>query len=128
VEEERKIKESELNTQIAVEQKNRQIRETKMAADISVEDQRAALIAKRADNEKIDADSKAYTLDATLRPVRDIDWKTLTALSTGGADPRLTIALAFRELAENAEKIGELNISPDLLRTLLGSGTGKKTP
>jgi regulator of protease activity HflC (stomatin/prohibitin superfamily) len=125
VEEERKIKETELNTQIAVEQKNRQIRETKMAADISVEEQRAALIAKRADNEKIDADSKAYALDATLRAVRGIDWKTLTALSTNGSDPRLTIALAFRELAENAEKIGELNITPDLLKGLLGSAGTK---
>jgi hypothetical protein len=31
------------------------------------------------------------------------------------------IALAFQEIAENAEKIGQLNISPDLLRTLLGT-------
>jgi hypothetical protein len=29
------------------------------------------------------------------------------------------IALAFRELAENAGKIGELNVTPDLLRSLL---------
>jgi hypothetical protein len=31
----------------------------------------------------------------------------------------MMIALAFRELAENATKIGELNMSPDLLRTLM---------
>ena len=36
-----------------------------------------------------------------------------------GGDPKLMIALAFRELAENASKIGELNMSPDLLKTLL---------
>jgi hypothetical protein len=29
------------------------------------------------------------------------------------------IALAFRELAENAGKIGELNVTPDLLTSLL---------
>jgi hypothetical protein len=29
------------------------------------------------------------------------------------------IALAFRELAENAAKIGEVNVSPDLLKSLL---------
>jgi len=28
------------------------------------------------------------------------------------------IALAFQEMAENAQKIGELNISPDLLSSL----------
>jgi len=44
------------------------------------------------------------------------------ALSTGGGDPRSMIAMAFRELAENAQKIGELNVTPDLLKSLLSSG------
>jgi len=35
-------------------------------------------------------------------------------------DARNTIAMAFQELAGNAQKIGELNMSPDLLRSLLG--------
>jgi hypothetical protein len=35
-----------------------------------------------------------------------------------GHDPELMIALAFRELAENAGKIGELNVTPDLLKSL----------
>ncbi len=39
----------------------------------------------------------------------------------GGADARTNIAIAFRELAENSAKIGELNITPDLLRTLLAT-------
>jgi hypothetical protein len=30
------------------------------------------------------------------------------------------IAMAFQELAGNAQKIGELNISPDLLQGLIG--------
>jgi hypothetical protein len=29
------------------------------------------------------------------------------------------VALAFKELAENADKIGQLNVSPDLLNALL---------
>ena len=46
---------------------------------------------------------------------------TLNALMAagGGTDPKLNIALAFRELAENAQKIGELNISPELLASLV---------
>ena len=52
--------------------------------------------------------------------MRNVDWRTLMAMS-GGGDPKLMIALAFRELAENAQKIGELNVTPDLLRSLLGS-------
>ena len=42
VEQERRIKESELHTEIAVQEKQRQIRETQMAADIAVEEQRRA--------------------------------------------------------------------------------------
>jgi len=119
VEQERIIKESELNTELAVETKKKEIREKKMAADIAVEEQRAALIARQVENDKQAADSRAYALEATLAPLRQADWKTLMAVSNGGGDPRLMIALAFRELAENAQKIGELNMSPDLLKSLL---------
>jgi len=120
VEQERVIKESELNTELAVEAKKREIRERKMEADIAVEEQRSALIAKQVDNAKQDADSRAYALRTTLEPLEKADWKTLMAISANGGDPRMMIGLAFRELAENATKIGELNISPDLLRSLIG--------
>jgi hypothetical protein len=33
-------------------------------------------------------------------------------------DARAMIAMAFQEMAENAQKIGEINISPDLLTAL----------
>lgn len=121
VEQERLIKESELNTEIAVEEKKRQIRETQMAAEIAVEEQRAQLIDRRVENERKDADSRAYTLTETLKPLRDLDWKTLMMLGGKNADARAMVALAFQEMAENAQKIGELNVSPDLLRSLIAS-------
>jgi regulator of protease activity HflC (stomatin/prohibitin superfamily) len=124
VEQERRIKESELNTEIAVEEKQRQIRETQMAADIAIEQQRATLMEKRIENDRKDADSRAYALEATLKPVRTVDWRTLMMLSQHGGDPRTMIALAFQEMAANAQKIGELNISPDLLHSLVASGGG----
>jgi hypothetical protein len=124
VEQERLIKESELNTEIAVEEKKRQIRETQMAAEIAVEEQRAQLIDRRVENEHKDADSRAYTLTETLKPLRDLNWKTLMMLGGKNADPKAMVALAFQEMAENAQKIGELNVSPDLLRSLIGT-TGK---
>jgi regulator of protease activity HflC (stomatin/prohibitin superfamily) len=123
VEHERRIKENELNTEIAVEEKRRMIREKKIAADIAIEEQRAALVDLELDNHKKTADGRGYALATSLEPLKGVDWKTLMAISPGGAD--VVIATAFRELAENASKIGELNISPDLLRTLLD---GKKAP
>jgi len=121
VEQERLIKESELNTEIAVEEKKRQIRETQMAAEIAVEEQRSQLIDRRVENEHKDADSKAYALTETLRPLRDLDWKTLMMLGGKGTDPKTMIAVAFQEMADNAQKIGELNVSPDLLTSLIGT-------
>lgn len=124
VEQERLIRESELNTEIAVEEKKRQIRETQMAAEIAVEEQRAHLIDRRVENERKNADSKAYTLTETIKPLRDLDWKTLMMLGGKGADPKAMIALAFQEMAQNAQKIGELNVSPELL-TALAATAGK---
>ena len=125
VEQERRIKESELNTEIAVQDKQRQMREAQMAADIAVEEQRTVLIERRAANERQDADTRGYALRTTLDPLRTVDWRTLMAVSATGADPKLMIALAFRELAENAGKIGELNVTPDLLRSLLSPSGAK---
>jgi len=136
VEQERRIKESELNTEIAVEEKKKQIDEKRMEAevqkaendrklremnidaDIAIEKQRELLIEQKTANERKEAETRGFVLETTLKPYKDIDWKTLTALQNH-PDPRTGIALAFRELAENADKIGNLNISPELLETLL---------
>ena len=44
--------------------------------------------------------------------------------ASGSAQSVITVPYApeFRDLADNAEKVGNLNISPELLQTLLGSG------
>ncbi|HLA56279.1 MAG TPA: SPFH domain-containing protein [Flavobacterium sp.] len=136
VEQERKIKETELNTEIAIEEKQKQItekkmesevvkaendrklREMKLEADISLENQRKLLIEEKTKNDKVEAETQGYVIDATLKPYKDIDWKILTALNNN-PDPKFNISLAFRQLAENADKIGNLNISPDLLDSLL---------
>jgi len=119
VEQERLIKENELNTEIAVEEKKRQVRESQMAADVAVEEKRRALVELRFENEKKDADARAYALDASLKHVRGLDWRVLMALGAGGIDGGVLFAEAFRELAQNAGKIGEINVTPDLLKTLL---------
>jgi hypothetical protein len=63
-------------------------------------------------------------LSVTLEAIKGVDWHTLMALA-GKGDAKTTIAMAFRDLADNAAKIGELNISPDLLGALL-DGERKK--
>jgi hypothetical protein len=137
VEQERKIKESQLNTEIAVEEKQKQItekkmeaevlkaenarklREMKIEADISVEKQNNTLIDLKIENQKKEADVKRYTIEASIEPFKNLDWKTIMAINSKGDDAKLNVALAFRELAENAGNIQNLNISPDLLNSLI---------
>ena len=119
VELERRIKENELNTEIAVEEKKRTVRETKMRADIAVEQERAELVDRRVENQRKESQARADGLRAMLEPMKDVDWRTLMAAQSGGLDSRQLIAMAFRDLADKAESIGNLNISPELLTTLL---------
>ncbi len=118
VELERAIKENELQTEIAVATKQRQIRETQMATDVAIEEQRKALVASRVENERTESTARADALRAILEPIKEVDWRTLIA-AQGGADSRMLVSMAFDQLASNASKIGELNISPDLLNSLI---------
>lgn len=117
---EREIKENELQTQIAIEEKQREVRETKVKADIAIELQRGELVDQQVANQSKESKARAEALRAVLEPVKDIDWRTLLA-TQGGLDSKQLIAMAFRDLADNADKIGSLNVSPELLTALLGS-------
>ncbi len=137
VEQERAIKENELNTEIAVENKRRQIREAQMEAEKSVQQKKreleeaematrillerknSELVELSTGNERQQADAKAYGISATLKALEAADPGVLQALTSVGMDAGRLVALAFRSLAENSEKIGQLNISPDLLRELM---------
>lgn len=140
VEQERSIKENELNTEIAVENKKRQIREAQMDAEksvqqkkreigeaemdakIALEQKNKELVALSAANVREEADSKAYSIAAVMKAFSQTDPKVLQALTSVGMEPGQLVALAFQQLAESAEKIGQLNVSPDLLSTLLDRG------
>ncbi len=145
VEQERRIKENELNTEIAVEEKKRQIRETKVEADlvvekkqqevretqlsgqIALESERKNLVAARTENARVEADAQAYAVGASLQAFQDLDPAVLQMLAVQSAEPRLMLSMAFKELAQNAAKIGNLNISPDLLQALMQDGNSSET-
>jgi hypothetical protein len=141
VELERSIRENELNTEIAVENKKRQIRETQMEAEksvqqkvreikeaemqtqISLEQKKQEYVGLSVENIKLEADAKAHSMSALTKSFKDMDPRILQALANVGMEPRQLIAQAFQSIAENTEKIGQLNVSPDLLRELLTQRT-----
>ena len=137
---ERMIRENELNTEIAVEQKKRQIRETQMEAEaslrkkkhdlekvdmsasINLEEERKALVEKKAANARTLAQADANRIEAFIDAFRNADPRIVQVLAASGMEPAQLIAQAFGGIAERAEKIGELNMSPDLLNSLLNAG------
>jgi hypothetical protein len=118
IELERQVKENELNTERVVEEKRREVRQAKMQADVAIESRRAELVEQQVANNRKLAEAQAEALRGTLEALKLVDWKTLAAAS-GQGDSKGLIAMAFQQIAENAQKIGRLDISPDLLASLL---------
>ncbi|HKV37932.1 MAG TPA: SPFH domain-containing protein [Blastocatellia bacterium] len=141
VEQERAIKENELNTEIAVENKKRQIREAQMDAEravqekqhqlleadmaskISLEEKNKQLVSLAVENARAEADAKAYAMGALMKALEGVDSRTIQALATAGMQPDQLLALSFLGLADKAERIGELNLSPDLMKELINRGS-----
>ncbi len=90
VEQERRIKENELNTQVTLEQK------------------RQELVDLQGQNNNKQAEYDARSNDIWLAPWRN-------------TDARVLLALAFKVMGENAQKIGNLTITPELLASIMGT-------
>jgi hypothetical protein len=88
VEQERRIKENELNTEVTLEQK------------------RQELVDLQGQNNNRQAEFEAKSNDIWLGP-----WRA--------TDPRVLLGLAFKLLGENAQRIGNLTVTPDLLASLM---------
>lgn len=134
---ERSVKENELNTEIAVEFKKREIRETQIEAErilqmkehelrraamdnaIALEEKRSQLVELSAENIRTEAEARAYGLAAMVRALEGTSPQTIQVLAGISMQPSQLIARAFEALAENSGKIGQLNISPDLLQQLI---------
>jgi hypothetical protein len=140
VENERTIKQSELDTEVAIEEKKRTIRETQMEAeasvrrkknelrkaemeaDISLEDRRQSFVKINAENTRTLAEAEAHRVAAVVRSLQSADPRIIQAIAATGMDAGQLIAQAFGGLAERAERIGQLNVSPELLQSLMGRG------
>lgn len=137
IEQERRVKENEFNTEIAIENKKKQVRETQleaeravqmkqnqlkeeqMAFDTSLEEKKKDFIEIMVKNSRAEADAKAYELSAVMQVLENINPNVIQSLASMGMQPGQLIAMAFQGLADKAEKIGQLNISPDLLQEIM---------
>jgi hypothetical protein len=109
----------------AVQERRIQIQREEMTGKIGLEEQNKALVALATANAHEEADAKAYGLAAMMKSFGGADPKVLQALASVGMDPGQLMALAFRDLADNAAKIGQLNVTPDLLREIMQRQEGR---
>lgn len=141
VQNERSIRQNELDTEIAVEQKKHQIQETQMEAkaavmrrqnelrgeqmgsDIELEQRRKDLVAGQADNTRKLAEAEAHKVSTLMQALEKADPRVVQALAAVGMQPAQLIAQAFGGIAEKAERIGQLNMSPELLNSLMGTAS-----
>jgi hypothetical protein len=142
VENERAIRENELKTELVVEEKKRGIEEAKLDAQravqtkaqviseeklegrIKLEERNATLVTQSGENAKVEADSRAYGLRVVVEALGQADARVLEGLLSAQMSPEQLISSAFRGLASNAERIGQLNITPDLLASLTAMKQG----
>lgn len=133
VEQERTIKEAELQTALSVQQKEQEIAESRVAneralmrsraqteheriqTEIEAEARRAELVELGAQNDRIKAESEAYAIEARSRAAQVLPAEHIKAMALAKMDSSQLMAMAFDTLAGNAERIGELNLTPDLL-------------
>lgn len=137
VEQERTVKEAELQTELSVQQKEQEIEESRienertilrgkaetererLQAEIGAETQRKDLVELNAENSREQADAEAYAISTRMKAFRELPVENLKAMALANMQPEQLIAMAFESLAQNAEKIGELNITPDLFGQML---------
>lgn len=137
VEKERAIRENELQTEVAVERKQREIQEARvearvalmrsenaqrdeqMTSDVALEAKRTGFVSQQTQNSRTLAEAEAYRVAAVMQAFERADPRIIQALAAVGMQPGQLIAQAFGDLAAKAERIGQLNVSPDLLQSLV---------
>ena len=140
VEQERTIKEAELETDLSVQAKEQQIEEARLdnerkllreraeieqeelTAQVNAEEKRQELVALSVGNQRIQSDADAYAIESKMKAYSQLPVENLKALALAKMGPEQLMAMAFESLAQNAGKIGELNISPDLFGQLMKKG------
>ena len=136
IEQERIIKENELKTEIKiaekekeksekelekermVQEKKAELQKKKMADNIELEKKNSELVSMQTENEKKRSEAKAYESKELMKAFDDVKPEVVEALALAGMDSSSIIAKAFMDIGNNAEKIGVLNVTPDLLEKL----------
>jgi regulator of protease activity HflC (stomatin/prohibitin superfamily) len=137
VEQELTIKEAELKTELTIQEKEQEIEESRITnersllrgkaetererlqADVDAEKQRTELVILNVENSKQEADAEAYAISTKMKAFTELPVDNLKAMALANMQPDQLMAMAFESLAQNAGKIGELNIAPEMFGNIM---------
>ena len=137
VEQERMIKDAELQTELSIQQKEQEIEELRienertllrattetererLQASIEAENQRQDFVTLEVENKRQESDAEAYAIASRMKAFKELPVENLKAMALANMEPEQLMAMAFDSLAQNAGKIGELTITPDLFGQMM---------
>lgn len=106
--------------------KKLQIENKEMLGKIELEKKNSEYTALEVENEKAKADQQAYALAGIVKAYNQLNVALVEACAMAQMDPATLMAKAFMNIGDNADKIGTINFTPDLLQTLTG-GIARET-
>ncbi len=140
IEQERTIQENQLNTDIAVEEKKRQILEKQLISEREELEARAEmdrlnmeqklqserlnteLVKLKTENSRKEAETEGYKIAEVMKGYNVLDADILEAMKYSGMTPPQLLADGFRQLAMQSGKISNLTISPDMFAEMVKAG------
>lgn len=140
IEQERSIQENQLNTDIAIEEKKRQILEKQLISEkeelearaemerlkmeqlLAKEQQNTELVKLKTENARKEAETEGFKIAEVMRGYNALNADILEATKYSGMTPPQLLADGFRNLAKQSGKIENLTISPDMFAELVKAG------
>ena len=123
-EREQEIKGKALESELALEEKEKdrkiKMQQREIEEKIKLENRNKEFVDLEVENEKKRAEEQAYAVAAMMKAYENVNVALIEACALANMDPKALMAKAFMELGENAGKIGTLNMTPDLLETIIG--------
>ena len=111
---EQEIEESRIENERTLLRAQAETERERLQARIAEETQRKDLVNTQMENRQKEADAEAYAVSTKMNAFKQLPVEHLKAIALAQMQPEQLMALAFEGLAQNASKIGELNITPDL--------------
>jgi len=115
----RAIKEKELEMKLMVQEEEAKLAAKKMADDIAMEEKNKTLVELKVESDKKEADVRIYEQEAMYKAFAKLGPEIVNALAMSGMDTGTLFAKALMNMGDKIGDIGVVNITPDMFQPLL---------